>query len=170
MTENVVKLADVKWANPGDLMVTYSLGSCVGVAIWDRETKRGGMAHCLLSSPPAFSRSGCAAGTPSQGAYGKYVEVAVPTLIKGLLDRGSVRENLVACLAGGACLLEGLGDIGSQNVKVARSVLAEEGLAVAGEDVGGSHGRTMRFYTDMGRVTVVSIGHADFEMWMTECS
>lgn len=31
-----------------DVLVTYSLGSCIGVALYDPEACVGGMIHCML--------------------------------------------------------------------------------------------------------------------------
>ena len=46
----VVDIADFQVSNdPRVDLVTYSLGSCIGVAIWDRETRVGGMIHYMLA-------------------------------------------------------------------------------------------------------------------------
>jgi len=146
-----VKLAQIKFSQDDTaVLVAYSLGSCVGVAMWDHEFRAGGMAHVFL---PHKLRD-------AQESLGKYGETAIPYLISGLLDMGCKRENLQAWIAGGANVIPGLcsplGDIGAMNVRAVREALKAAGIPVAGEDLGGSHSRTMRLYIGSGKVTVCS--------------
>ena len=44
-----VDISDMKVStNPEEILVTYSLGSCVGVVLYDPVVRVGGMIHCML--------------------------------------------------------------------------------------------------------------------------
>lgn len=75
-------------------------------------------------------------------------------LIERMVDAGAVRERLVAKVFGGASLL---GDgrapgrrLGTENVRLAFSILAEAGIPVVAEDVCGTRGRKVIFHADTG--------------------
>jgi len=144
-----VKLSEVKFSkDEAEVLVTYSLGSCVGVALWDPQCKAGGMAHVFL---PHKSRN-------DDEPFGKYGDTAVPYLVSGLLDLGCKKENLQAWLAGGANVIPELatpwGDIGAMNARAVREALSKEGIRVAGERLGGNQSRTMGLYIGSGKVIV----------------
>ena len=45
----VVGVADMKISNdPDSVLVTHSLGSCIGVAVYDRAVHAGGLLHFML--------------------------------------------------------------------------------------------------------------------------
>lgn len=130
--------------------VTTILGSCVAVCLWDPALGIGGMNHYLL---PYWAEG--AAASP------RYGNVAVQRLIESLLALGCVKERLVAKLFGGGCVIdafrEGESRLGIKNLGVARALLAEAGIQIVGEDVGGRHGRKLIFQTDDGVVWVKSL-------------
>lgn len=146
-----VGCCEVKFSNdPEAVLVAHSLGSCVGVALWDHEVRAGGMAHVFLPH-----KSGDVDESP-----GRYGDTAVAHLVKGLIGLGCKKQNLRAWLAGGANVLPGLastvGDVGAMNARAVREALRKEGISVAGEDLGGNCARTMRLYIGTGKVEVYS--------------
>lgn len=130
--------------------ITTILGSCVAVCLWDSALRVGGMNHYLL---PHWA-GGAAASL-------RYGNVAIQCLIENLLTLGCAKERLVAKLFGGGCVIdafkEGENHLGMKNIGIARTLLGEEGIQVAGEDVGGRHGRKLIFQTDDGVVWVKSL-------------
>lgn len=161
MPNNVsVGLSEFKVSqDPGDVLVAYSLGSCVGLAVWDPKTKVGGLAHIVLPS---------STGSVDRSTQGKYADTAVPCLVAKMRQEGGDPKRLKVHMAGGAHVLKGLtwpsGDIGSANVKATREAAAKTGVRVIGADVGEDYGRTMRLYVSTGRVTVSSVGREEREM------
>jgi len=99
-----------------------------------------------------------AEGTAASFRYGN---VAVQCLIENLVTLGCVKEQLVAKLFGGACVIhafrEGENHLGMKNVQVARDLLGDAGIQIVGEDVGGRHGRKLIFQTDDGVAWVKSL-------------
>jgi len=123
------------------------LGSCVGVCIYDRIKKIGGMAHILLPSGKENIR-------PE-----KYAITAIPLLVNQLLKEGARKENMSAKIIGGASMFKfgsniAFGQIGERNVVESRAVLQKLGIAVLVEDVGGSSGRVIDFFLEDGRLKV----------------
>ena len=127
--------------------VSTILGSCVAVCVWDPQARIGGVNHFLLPY--------CADGNLATPRFGN---VAVASLIQGLLALGAHRSRLQAKVFGGACVIEafrGSGrHLGEKNVEMALSVLAEAVIPVVAQDVGGHHGRKLIFDTGGGAAWV----------------
>ncbi len=127
------------------------LGSCVGICIYDRIKKIGGLAHILL---PNWVKD---------GVKEKYADTAVPLLIAQLLKMGCTREFMSAKIAGGASMFKfqsnmALGQIGQRNVEMSRQALQEKGIPIVAEDVGGNVGRVIDFFLEDGRMKVKAAG------------
>jgi chemotaxis protein CheD len=127
--------------------VTTILGSCVSVCLWDPITRSGGINHFLLPCD--------ASETQTPGRFGN---LAVRDLLEEVLALGAARAHLQAKLFGGACVLEAFrhreNHLGSQNVEIAREVLAAADVPIVSADIGGSNGRKLIFCTDDGSAWV----------------
>ncbi|MDA1081990.1 MAG: chemotaxis protein CheD [Gemmatimonadetes bacterium] len=136
-------------AAPARLMC-IGVGSCVIIMIRDTTKSVGALAHVLL---PAETDG----GATSTAHPARYANTAVPLLVHALKARGA-HGPYVAKLAGGAGLFADVltpkGRIGERNVDAARTALAEAGIAIASEDVGGGSGRSIVFDIDTGNVAV----------------
>lgn len=122
------------------------LGSCVGIALYDSTAKVGGLAHAVLPE------NGDRGTQPS-----RYVETAVPALIREMSRLGADPARLTAKLYGGARVVHGFSDspvssIGERNVETARRALATEEIQIAQEEVGGLLGR--KIVVDLDDFTV----------------
>ncbi len=127
------------------------LGSCVGVCIYDRMKKHGGMAHILLPS------------NPGDGNPEKYADSAIPRLVERMIKDGCKKEFMSAKLAGGASMFKfnsslSLGQIGERNAEECKKVLGKYGIPVVAEDIGGSAGRVIDFFVDDGHLKVKAAG------------
>ena len=123
-----------------ETVLTTVLGSCIAVCLFDRDRAIGGMNHFLLPS-----REGAAVANVRYGAY------AMEMLINGLLKDGARRARLEAKIFGGAMMLGGMRDIGAANIDFTRGFLADEGIPVTAESVGGSRARRVRFWAATGQ-------------------
>lgn len=153
--EIMVRVADLRAAAAGGVLVTVGLGSCVAVALHDETALIGGLAHVLLPSP-ALSRS--------QDAPGKFPQTAIPLLVEMMTELGAVRRRIRARLAGGASMFgnitpAGAIQMGERNVVACRQVLQQLDLPIVAEAVGGDYGRTVRLDVGSGIVEVSSIRH-----------
>ncbi len=134
-------------------LITYALGSCVGVALYDRELRAGGMVHCML--PLSKRHKERAAQRPLM-----FVDTGVGILLQKMFDLGARRKSLQAKLAGGAGLINSTDQfrIGERNIVVARKILWKNNVMLSGEEVGGSKSRTMVLGINDGRCCVRTAG------------
>lgn len=135
------------FASSGAWAVTTILGSCVSVYLWDPHLRLGGVNHYLL---PHW-----AGGEQASERFGN---VSVLRLVEKVFALGSRRQDLQAKVFGGACVIDAFRErdnhLGVKNVEVARKLLAQEGIPVVGEDVGGNRGRKLVFLVSEGTVWV----------------
>jgi chemotaxis protein CheD len=147
-----VGIADLRIAQAPSILVSYGLGSCVGVALYDPYTKIGGLAHVML---PAAA--GTRAGDPL-----KYADSAIETIVARMVEAGCAKGALLAKMAGGADMFlgstnDGRPKIGERNAQAVRTKLEELGIPLVGEDVGGTYGRTVELDPMTGEFTVRSV-------------
>ncbi|MBW1721247.1 MAG: chemotaxis protein CheD [Deltaproteobacteria bacterium] len=128
-------------------VISTVLGSCVAVCLYDRKRKVGGMNHFQL---PSISRS--------EGATARYGNVATLALIGMMIEDGSKVKNLEAQIFGGAFNREVSDkDVGRENIRVARRILARKGIRLVSEDVGGEKGRKIVYDTSTNEVAVMRV-------------
>lgn len=134
-----VGIGDYKVTKDPDSLITLGLGSCVGIALYDRTRKIGGLSHIMLPDSTAFSR---------EVKPGKFADLAIPLMVEELTAQGTLKRNLVAKIAGGASMFNFpdrklSSDIGRRNVEAVERVLTELEIPIIGRHTGGSTGRTM---------------------------
>ena len=136
-----------------DTVVTYSLGSCVGISAYDPVAKVGGILHCML--PLSKIDKEKARIKPCM-----FTDTGVSMLLQELFNRGATRKNLIIKIAGCSSLLDekGLFKIGERNYTVAKKVLWKNNLLVASEDVKGQKSRTLSLFMETGKTTIKSAG------------
>jgi chemotaxis protein CheD len=146
--DQVVDIADFAVANdPRTTLVTYSLGSCIGVAIWDPEAHVAGLLHYML--PESALSPEKAKSNPAM-----FADTGIPAMFRAAYELGAVKKRIVVKVAGGSQLLDDNGtfNIGKRNYVMLRKIFWKNGILIDGEDVGGSISRTLRVACDEGRV------------------
>lgn len=130
-------------------LVTYSLGSCVGVTLYDPVTQAGGMLHAML--PDSTINAERAASRPNM-----FVDLGLPALFHAVYALGGVRSRIIVKLAGGAEFLDHhkVFNIGGRNVETVLNMLARNGVKLAASVTGGHDSRTMRLNLATGVVTL----------------
>ena len=138
---------------PEDILITYSLGSCLGLTFYDPVVRVGGLIHCMLPLSKIDQKK--AEATPAM-----FVDTGVPVLLQAVFDIGAQRSRLIANVAGCASLLDEkkLFKIGERNHTVLRKILWKNDILIANEDCGGTASRTLALYIANGRTTVKSSG------------
>ncbi|OBR95032.1 MULTISPECIES: chemotaxis protein CheD [Clostridium] len=149
-----VGIADMNTASSPDRIITIGLGSCVGIALYDKEKCIGGLAHIMLPDSTQFTNT----KNPM-----KFADLAIPILIKKLEALGVNKRNLKAKIAGGASMFNFsdksvVMNIGSRNGEAVKSILREYSISILAEDLGGNKGRTMIFDTHDGGVKIKTVG------------
>jgi len=149
----VVGMADLKVAKAPDKLTTLGLGSCVGITLYDKVRKIGGMAHCMLPSYKGFEGQNKA----------KFVDTAVIELINHLVRIGASRGALIAKIAGGAHMFgysqnNDLLKIGERNAAAGLAILKQLAIPVHANDTGGTRGRTIELDIDSGALKIKIVG------------
>ncbi len=139
-------------SDPGDTLISYALGSCVGVAIYDPVAKIGGLIHAKL--PVARDTRPELSGGPAMCA-----DVGTMRLLQGMFEAGAVKSRLLVSIAGcGNPVKTITHDIGGRNYTIVRKVLWKNGILVHAEDVGGDKPRTIALCLGTGEVTINALG------------
>lgn len=137
------------------VVLSTVLGSCISVCLYSKQKKAGGMIHFALPNAPLEC-------DPED--FLRYGDRAIPLLIERLArlcQHGP--GGFIAKIVGGADNLGKTGfhsQVGEANVAIARKILAEFGIEVAGEKLGGASGRQARFHVKTGRLQVAEIDRA----------
>lgn len=135
---------------PG-VLITYALGSCVGVCLFDRKKHIAGMAHIML---PSYEDA-----ADRQNLY-KFADSGCELLLRSMLRQGAGRDDITARLAGGAKMFRTGGSmegIGERNVHAVRETLHRLGIQIIAEDTGKDYGRTVTLDSVTGEVTVKAV-------------
>lgn len=156
--KQIVGIADMKISNsPSDVLITYALGSCLGISIYDPQTKVGGLLHVML--PNSTVNPAKASENPLM-----FVDTGVPLLFKTCYQAGAKKERLIVKVAGGASLKKGDGDdqfqIGKRNFLTFRKLLWKNNVLIDSFDVGENYSRTMSLNIETGEV-ILRINNQD---------
>ena len=102
MGDIVVGIADMKFSNnPDDILVTYALGSCVAVVIYDPLMKVGGLLHYML--PDSSLDANKARENP-----GMFADTGVKLLFKSCYTLGAEKKRIITKVVGGASILDNI--------------------------------------------------------------
>lgn len=148
MGQIVVGIAEGKIAKGSDTLISYALGSCVGICLYDRKNRVAGMAHILLPRGEKILQG--------DNLY-KYADTGIPRLIAMMQRRGAEKHLLAAKIAGGAEMFRHecqLLDIGKKNVLAVRETLAKEHIRIVAEETGKDYGRTVVFSAKDGSMEI----------------
>ncbi len=149
-----VQVSDAKVSNhPEDVLVTHSLGSCIGICLYDPHVKVGGMLHFQL--PDSRIDPVKAEAKPFM-----FADCGLPLLVKKLVSMGANIRRMRVKIAGGATMSAGPKgfDIGKRNQIAIRKLAWQQQLMIHAQDVGGASPRSLRLHLDDGCVTVRSNG------------
>ncbi|GAB4242994.1 MAG: chemotaxis protein CheD [Acidobacteriota bacterium] len=165
--KHVVGIAEFIVSNqPGDILITYALGSCLGITIYDPVAQVGGLLHVML---PLSSVS----PEKAKEKPAMFVDTGVPLLFKESYKLGAKKERIWVAVSGGASLRKGEQDcfeIGKRNILMLRKLLWRNGVLIKAEDTGGVNSRNMSLEIGTGRVTVFSYnGEKGKEERVYEC-
>jgi len=153
-TRILVDISDAAVSNqPGDVLTTYSLGSCIGVALYDQTAKIGGLLHYQL--PESKIDPEKAKTVPFM-----FADTGMALLIDKLVSMGATKKRLNVRIAGGASMSTGPKgfDIGKRNYLAIRKILWKHGLFIDAEDIGGSSPRNMYLNVEDGSLTIRCVG------------
>ena len=142
-----VEMGDIAVTKGEDNLIASGIGSCLVITLYDPKQKIGALAHTMLYS----QRRKANPESPDT----KYADIAIDEMLKRVQALGAKRENIEAKLIGGANMFSAFeSDIGKESVSGSKNKLKKEGIAIVGECVGGSQGRSVELSIATGIVTV----------------
>ena len=146
----IVNISDAQTsAKPDDTIVTYALGSCIGVALWDPVARVGGMLHFQL--PTSTMDAQRAKDNPLM-----FADSGMDVLLDKMQAMGAQKKRMKVKLAGAAEMLNDakVFNIGRRNHAAIRKVLWQHGMFIDKEDIGGSTPRNLYLHVADGTVSV----------------
>lgn len=151
----IIGMADMNVCKAPDILTTLGLGSCVGITLYDKTKKIGGMVHVML---PEFG--------PNMGQNrAKFADTGIADLLHQLTGMGVAKAALVAKMAGGAHMFSGSNNnilkIGDRNIASSLDTLKKLGIPLIANETGGQHGRTIELNTETGQLKIKTIGYGE---------
>ena len=154
--KQIIGIADMKMAQNSGMLITYALGSCIGICLYDQKIKLGALIHIMLPLNLETGRT-----NPL-----KYADTGIRETIKKMEAKGASKARLTAKIAGGAKMFDisgggNFGNIGQRNIESVRMILKREGIHLSKEHVGGTTARTLLFDVSTGMGCVRCHGKPD---------
>ena len=155
-----VGMADYKVGCYPASLISYGLGSCIGIAIYDPITKIGGLAHIMLpDSKQARSTENLA----------KFADTCLPIMLEAMIKLGAMKSRLTAKIAGGAQMFAFTNStdimrVGERNAEAVRAVLKKLDIRLIADDTGGNYGRTVELKLDTGVFKIKTIDKGEKEL------
>ncbi len=156
----IVGVSDMKVSNDvTSLITTYSLGSCIGIAIYDPVVHVGGIAHYMLPEseldPAKAEKNPC-----------MFADTCIPLLFKSAYKLGAKKQRMKVVMAGGAQILDqkGFFNIGKRNHMAARKIFWKNKVMVDHEEVGGNVNRTVKLAVKNGKIWLKISGNGEIEL------
>lgn len=152
-----VGMADYKVGKAPATVISYGLGSCIGISLYDPQLKVGGLLHIML--PDSTQARG--SDNPA-----KFADTGLPLMLKDVLALGASKARLVAKIAGGAQMFAfanatDVMRVGARNAEAAKKMLKDLGIKLIAEDTGGTYGRTVSINLDNGDYIVKTVNKGE---------
>lgn len=149
-----VGMADLNICHAPNAITTLGLGSCVGVALYDKSRQIAGLVHVMLPDSTQVRQNQNRA---------KFADTGIDLLIDEMEKEGANKRLLTAKIAGGAQMFAFSGNndmlrVGERNVEAVKAKLAALGIRILAEDTGLNFGRTVEFYPETGDFVIKSVG------------
>lgn len=157
----IVGVADMKVSNdPEGLLVAYSVGSCIGLAIHDPIATVGGMLHYMLPQSSIDVRKA------KKNPY-MFADTGIPLLFKEAYNLGAKKHRLRVTVVGGAQILDqkGLFNIGKRNYLLLRNMFMKNNVSIDFEDVGSNVTRTLKLEIRSGEAWLKISGRETKKIW-----
>ncbi len=136
-----------------ETLISYSLGSCLGVVIYDPVACVAGLLHCMLPLSKIDMQK--AKKSPFM-----FVDTGVTLLFREAFKLGAEKQRLIVKAVGCSSLLDekGFFKIGERNFTVLRKLLWKNNILIDNQDIGGNCSRTVKIMVNSGKVIIKSGG------------
>lgn len=148
-----VGIGDMKFTRGNGTIITYALGSCIGITFYDPAIKLGSLLHIMLPTR----------NDQNDPKVYKYADSGIREMVRKLTAFGMVKSRTIVKIAGGAKMFDikgntDFGNIGQRNAAMVKKILMEEKMRITSEDTGGAYARTMLLNVATGDVIIRTVG------------
>lgn len=155
-----VGVADMKVSSdPEVVLATYSLGSCIGIAIYDAVARVGGLLHFMLPESTL---------DPEKAEKNPYMfaDTGIPYLFREAYKLGAKKQRMRVIVVGGAQILDqnGFFNIGKRNDMAIRKIFHRNNVIIDYKDVGGDNNRTVKLMVKNGKTWIKVSGQGEKEI------
>jgi len=150
----IVGVSDMKVSNdPDSVLITYSLGSCIGISIYDSVARVGGLLHFMLPESKLDE-------TKARNNPFMFADTGIPALFKAAYKLGALKQRIKVVVVGGAQVLDqkGFFNIGKRNHMAVRKIFWKNRVMTDYEEVGGNVNRTIKLLIRDGEVWLKTSG------------
>lgn len=153
-----VGISDLNVVKSPDVLVTYALGSCVGICLYDSMAHVAGLSHIMLPSSKLATNN---------NNDMKFADTGIVALIKKMEMMGARTIRMKAKIAGGAQMFasisnSSIANIGQRNVVAVKATLSQLRIPIIAEDTGKDYGRTLYFDAETGLMKIKSVNHGEW--------
>jgi len=156
----VVGMADMQVSKePEAMLISFALGSCIGVTLYDPLIRVGGLLHFMLPDSQIDPQK-------SQKNPWMFADTGIPLFFRGAYKLGAEKKRIRVKVVGGSQVLDDSSyfNIGKRNYLALRKILWTNNVLIHAEDIGGSVNRTIRLEIGSGRVWVKTSGAGEREL------
>ncbi len=151
-----VGIADMKIARREGVLITYALGSCIGISLYDPAIKLAALLHIMLPE----------AGSMSDMNVLKFADTGIQEMLRKMAAFGGVKRRYQCKIAGGAKMFDmkgtgGIGNIGERNIRSVEAIMRAEQIRILNKDVGLNYARTMLIDAADGTVRIRTAGRSE---------
>jgi len=149
--ESTVGMGEIMVAESPNLLRAVGIGSCIAVALYDKDATIGGLAHIVLP---------CMEEASNKSHPARFTDAAIGMMIDQMKRQGARIQHIMAKIFGGANMFpeiissDSTMNIGRRNISAVREELERHNIEIIAEEVGDNIGRTVLFDTEDGSVVV----------------
>ena len=146
--------------NPAETLVAFSIGSGMGVAVFDPGCGVGGILNFMLPD------STLAAGVDPAKVPLMFADTGLPFFVQALIEQGIRPDRVKLVAAGGAHIMDqtGMFNIGQKNYAAMKNSLAYFDLNIHHEDIGGTSSRTLSLDIGTGSSCIKTFGQPEVKV------
>ncbi len=125
--------------NPAETLVSFFIGSWIGVTFHDPVSIVGGILNFILPDSAIFD-----AAKKKKHPF-MFADTGIPAFLQALTDMGAKTDRMKVVIAGGAQVLDqtGVFNIGQKNYHATKSLFSANKISIHYEDIGGIQARTL---------------------------
>jgi chemotaxis protein CheD len=156
----IVGMADMQVSKePEAMLISFALGSCIGVALYDPLVRVGGLLHFMLPDSQIDLQK-------SQKNPWMFADTGIPLFFREAYKLGAEKKRIRVKVAGGSQVLDDSSyfNIGKRNYLAVRKIFWTNNVLIHAEDIGGSVNRTIRLEIGSGRIWVRTSGDGEREL------